>query len=210
MRLAPGPGRFADGCSANSHPAELPRETKPVKYAATMVDGHPAPPVALAWRAGRPFPLFAFAFLNFERVVHADLRTRYGQRQTTTYTRPCPRKSQAPHIAKRRSRCSKASSRSSSGRACTRAPKTRCTSSRKSSTTRPTRRSAATASRSRSRCMPINSVSRRRRRARHPLRPASRRRRAGGRDRLHAAARGRQVRQGRRAARTGSPAACTA
>ncbi len=62
---------------------------------------------------------------------------------------PNPPPQPSPNIPKARSACSRASSPSSSARACTRAPTTRCTSSRKCSTTPPTRRWPGMARRSR-------------------------------------------------------------
>ena len=72
----------------------------------------------------------------------------------TTIRAPMATQTTRPSTPKARSACSRAWSPSSSGRACTRAPTTRCTSSRKCWTTPPTRRWPATASGSRSRCTP--------------------------------------------------------
>ena len=109
-----------------------------------------------------------------------------------------------------RSACSRASSRSSSGRACTRAPRTRCTSFRKSSTTPSDEALGGIRETHRRHVHADGSVSVDDDGRGIPVRPASGRRRAGRRDRLHPPARGRQVRQGTGAAPTASPAACTA
>ena len=108
-----------------------------------------------------------------------------------------PSKTHPAITAKARSASSRASSPSSSGRACTPAPTTRCTSSRRCIDNAADEALAGYGKTHRGHAARRRLGQRRGRRPRHPVRPASRRKGAGGRDRLHAAARRRQVRQGR-------------